>query len=152
MVAYSRRDEVFRALADPSRRLLLDSLNERNGQTLRELGSRLDMARQSVSKHLAVLEAANLVTTVRRGREKHHYLNAAPINEIAERWITRYDQERVRALSDLKRALEETPMEKPEFVYTTYIRTTPERLWQALTEPSFTRRWWQTTFETEWTA
>ena len=78
-------DEVFKALADPSRRLLLDSLNERNGQTLRELCSRLEMARQSVSKHLAVLEAANLVTTVRRGREKHHYLNAAPINEIAER-------------------------------------------------------------------
>ena len=92
MAAYSHMDEVFRALADPSRRLLLDSLNERNGQTLRELGSRLDMARQSVSKHLAVLEAANLVTTVRRGREKHHYLNAAPINEIAERWITRYEQ------------------------------------------------------------
>ena len=109
MAAYSHMDEVFRALADPSRRLLLDSLNERNGQTLRELGSRLDMARQSVSKHLAVLEAANLITTVRRGREKHHYLNAAPINEIAERWITRYDQDRVHALADLKRALEDTP-------------------------------------------
>jgi uncharacterized protein YndB with AHSA1/START domain len=109
------------------------------------------MARQSVSKHLAILEAANLVTTIRRGREKLHFLNAAPINEIAERWINRYDQERVRALSDLKRALEETPMEKLEFVYTTYINTTPQRLWQALTEPSFTRRWWQTTFETDWT-
>ena len=105
------------------------------------------MARQSVSKHLAILEAANLVTTLRQGREKLHYLNAVPINEIAERWINRYDQERVRALSDLKRALEETPMEKPQFVYTTYIRTTPERLWQALTDPAFTRRWWQTTFD-----
>jgi DNA-binding transcriptional ArsR family regulator/uncharacterized protein YndB with AHSA1/START domain len=144
--------DVFKALADPSRRQLLDRLNVRNGQNLRELSDGLDMARQSVSKHLAILEAANLVTTVRKGREKLHYLNAAPINEIAERWINRYDQERVRALSDLKRALEETPMEKPEFVYTTYIKTTPERLWQALTEPSFTRRWWQTTFETEWTA
>jgi len=144
--------DVFKALADPSRRQLLDRLNVRNGQNLRELSDGLDMARQSVSKHLAILEAANLVTTVRQGREKLHYLNAAPINEIAERWINRYDQGRVRALSDLKRALEETPMEKPEFVYTTYIRTTPERLWQALTEPSFTRRWWQTTFETEWTA
>ena len=102
MAAYSNMDDVFRALADPSRRLLLDSLNERNGQTLRELGSRLDMARQSVSKHLAVLEAANLITTVRRGREKYHYLNAAPINEIAERWITRYEQPRVHALADLK--------------------------------------------------
>ena len=143
--------DVFKALADPSRRHLLDRLNARNGQSLRELSEGLDMARQSVSKHLAILEAANLVTTIRQGREKLHYLNAAPINEIAERWINRYDQERVRALSDLKRALEETPMEKPQFVYTTYIRTTPERLWQALTEPSFTRRWWQTTFETDWT-
>jgi uncharacterized protein YndB with AHSA1/START domain/DNA-binding MarR family transcriptional regulator len=143
-------DEIFRALADPSRRLLLDSLNERNGQTLRELGSRLEMARQSVSKHLAMLEAANLVTTVRRGREKHHYLNAAPINEIAERWIQPYEQDRVRALADLKRALEDTPMDKPSFVYTTYIRTTPERLWQALTEPAFTERYWSITFDTDW--
>jgi DNA-binding transcriptional ArsR family regulator/uncharacterized protein YndB with AHSA1/START domain len=150
MAAYSHMDEVFRALADPSRRLLLDSLNERNGQTLRELGSRLDMARQSVSKHLAVLEAANLVTTVRRGREKHHYLNAAPINEIAERWITRYEQDRVHALADLKRALESTPMEKPSFVYATYIQTTPERLWQALTEPAFTQRYWAMTFDSDW--
>ena len=151
MAAYSP-DEVFKALADPSRRLLLDSLNERNGQTLRELCSGLVMARQSVSKHLAVLEAANLVTTIRRGREKHHYLNAAPINDIAERWITRYEQDRVNALADLKRALEETPveLEKPSFVYATYIRTTPEKLWQALTEPAFTERYWSITFETDW--
>jgi DNA-binding transcriptional ArsR family regulator len=100
-------DAVFKALGDRSRRLLLDTLRERNGQTLTELCAGLLMARQSVSKHLAVLEAAMLVTTVRRGREKLHYLNPAPINEIAERWISRYDQERVRALSDLKRALEE---------------------------------------------
>jgi uncharacterized protein YndB with AHSA1/START domain/DNA-binding transcriptional ArsR family regulator len=150
MAAYPQMDEVFRALADPSRRLLLDSLNERNGQTLRALCSRLDMARQSVSKHLAVLEAANLVTTVRRGREKLHYLNAAPINEIADRWLTRYEQARVLALADLKRALEDSPMDKPTFVYTTYIRTTPERLWQALTDPAFTARYWGITFETDW--
>jgi DNA-binding transcriptional ArsR family regulator/uncharacterized protein YndB with AHSA1/START domain len=143
-------EEVFKALADPTRRVLLDSLNERNGQTLRELCSGLDMARQSVSKHLAVLEAATLVTAVRRGREKLHYLNAAPINELSERWINRYDQERVLALADLKRALEETPMQKPTFAYTTYIKTTPERLWQALTEPAFTERYWKTTFETDW--
>lgn len=152
MAAYSHMDEVFRALADPSRRLLLDSLNERNGQTLRELCSRLDVARQSVSKHLAVLEEANLVTTVRRGREKHHYLNAAPINEIAERWITRYEQHRVHALADLKSALEDTPVDKPSFVYTTYIQTTPERLWQALTEPAFTARYWAITFDSDWKA
>jgi len=152
MAAYSHLDEVFKALADPSRRLLLDSLNARNGQTLRELCSRLDMARQSVSKHLAVLEAANLVTTVRRGREKHHYLNAAPINDIAERWIMRYEQDRVNALADLKRALEDAPVEpeKRSFVYATYIRTTPEKLWQALTEPAFTERYWSITFETDW--
>ena len=142
--------DVFKALADPSRRHLLDRLNARNGQSLRELSDGLDMVRQSVSKHLAVLEAATLVTTVRRGREKLHYLNAVPINEIAERWITRYDRPRVRALSDLKRTLEDMPVERPTFVSTTYIRTTPERLWQALTEPSFTRRWWQTTFDTDW--
>ena len=150
MAAYSHLDDVFKALGDPSRRVLIDSLNERNGQTLGELCSRLDMARQSVSKHLAVLEAANLVTTVRRGREKLHYLNAAPINEIAERWITRYEQGRVEALADLKRALEDAPMDKPTFVYTTYIRTTPERLWQALTEPAFTERYWNLTFDSDW--
>ena len=153
MAAYPERrefDEVFKALADPSRRLLLDRLNDRNGQTLRELCTGLEMARQSVSKHLAVLEAANLVTTVRRGREKLHYLNAAPINELSERWINRYDQERVLALADLKRALEDTPMQKPSFAYTTYIKTTPERLWQALTEPAFTERYWRTTFDTDW--
>ena len=142
-------DGVFRALADPNRRALLDSLNAHNGQTLRELCSGLTMARQSVSKHLAVLEASNLVTSVHRGREKLHYLNAAPVNEIAERWIDHYDRDRVRALADLKRALED-PVDKPEFVYTTYIRTTPERLWQALTDPGFTRRYWQTWFESDW--
>jgi DNA-binding transcriptional ArsR family regulator len=99
-------DAVFKALSDRSRRLLLDTLRERNGQTLTQLCAGLVMARQSVSKHLAVLEAASLVTTVRRGREKLHYLNPAPINEIAERWISQYDEQRLRALSDLKRALE----------------------------------------------
>ena len=101
-----RADAVFKALSDRSRRLLLDTLRERNGQTLTELCAGLVMARQSVSKHLAVLEAATLVTTVRRGREKLHYLNPAPINEIAERWISQYDEARLRALTDLKRALE----------------------------------------------
>jgi DNA-binding transcriptional ArsR family regulator/uncharacterized protein YndB with AHSA1/START domain len=144
-------DGVFRALADPSRRQLLDSLNERSGQTLRELCAGLEMARQSVSKHLAVLEEANLVTTVWRGREKLHYLNAAPVNAIADRWISQYDLARVRVLADLKTALEETTMDKPDVVYATYIKTTPERLWQALTEPAFTKRYWDTTFTTDWT-
>ena len=152
MAAFSEMDEVFRALADPSRRRLLDRLNARGGQTLRELCAGLDMARQSVSKHLAILEAANLVTTVRRGREKLHYLNAVPISEIGERWISHYERERVHVLADLKRALEEEAMDKPSFVYTTYIETTPERLWQALTDPAFTKRYWNATFDTDWQA
>jgi uncharacterized protein YndB with AHSA1/START domain/DNA-binding transcriptional ArsR family regulator len=135
-------DHVFRALADPSRRRLLDSLNAVAGQNLRELCADLDMARQSVSKHLDVLESANLISIVRQGREKLHYLNAMPINDIAARWINRYDQARVQALADLKTALEDTTMDKPEFVYTTYIRTTPEKLWQALTEPAFIKQYW----------
>jgi DNA-binding transcriptional ArsR family regulator/uncharacterized protein YndB with AHSA1/START domain len=143
-------DEVLRALADPSRRFLLDRLNQRNGQTLRELCADLDMARQSVSKHLAVLEAANLVTTLWRGREKLHFLNPAPISEIAERWIDRYDQPRVHALADLKKVLEEPAVDKPAFVYTTYMNTTPKRLWQALTDPAFTQRYWGVTLDTEW--
>lgn len=143
-------DEVFRALADPSRRRLLDSLNDRNGQTLRELCEGLEMTRQAVSKHLAVLEAANLVTTRRQGREKLHYLNAEPVNAIADRWIHRYDRGRVHALADLKTALESATMSTDEFVYTSYIKTTPEKLWQALTDPAFTKRYWGATFETDW--
>jgi uncharacterized protein YndB with AHSA1/START domain/DNA-binding transcriptional ArsR family regulator len=152
-------DDVFRALSDPSRRALLDRLNRRNGQTLRELCSGLAMARQSVSKHLAVLEAANLVTTLRRGREKHHFLNAEPINAIADRWITHYDRQRASALADLKTALEHTVMtatsttptdQATEFVYTTYIATTPERVWEALTDPAFTRRYWGVALISDW--
>jgi DNA-binding transcriptional ArsR family regulator len=100
-------DAVFRALADPSRRLLLDKLRAENGQTLTELCEHLDISRQAVTKHLAVLEAANLVVTMRRGREKLHYLNPAPIHEITRRWIGGYEKHRVEALADLKRALEE---------------------------------------------
>lgn len=143
-------DEVFRALADPSRRQLLDSLNARSGQNLRELCSGLDMARQSVTKHLTILEAANLVVTVRQGRERLHYLNAAPINDIADRWINHYHRERVQALSDLKNILEDTSLQTQTFVYKTYINTTPERLWKGLTDPAFTRRYWGTTLESDW--
>lgn len=144
-------DEVFKALADASRRRLLDSLNARNGQSLRELCAGLDMARQSVSKHLAVLEAANLVSTVWQGREKLHYLNAEPINAIADRWIQQYDRARVQALADLKTALEgESMSDSPEFVYTTYIRTTPERLWQAVTDPVFSRRYLGHAMVSDW--
>jgi uncharacterized protein YndB with AHSA1/START domain/DNA-binding transcriptional ArsR family regulator len=143
-------DVVFRALADPSRRELLDRLNARNGQSLHELCHGLAMARQSVTKHLGVLEAAGLVVTARRGREKLHYLNAAPINEIAERWIHRYDRERAHALADLKRALEDDAVQPTEFVYVTYIHTTPEKLWRALTDPAFTLRYWGDGLHSDW--
>jgi DNA-binding transcriptional ArsR family regulator len=99
-------DEVFKALADPTRRELLDRLRAENGQTLGELCARMAMSRQAVSKHLAILEAANLVATVKRGREKLHYLNPVPIGEIYDRWIGKYERARVAALADLKRALE----------------------------------------------
>ncbi|MGH7843631.1 MAG: ArsR/SmtB family transcription factor [Candidatus Binatia bacterium] len=100
-------DKVFKALADPSRRKLLDQLHTNSGQTLSELCEHLDMTRQAVTKHLALLEAANLVVTVWRGREKLHYLNPIPINEIYERWIGKYERHRLRALSKLKKGLEE---------------------------------------------
>lgn len=103
----SDTDHVFKALADPSRRQLLDRLHADNGQTLSDLGRHLNMTRQAVSKHLAVLEAANLVVTMKRGREKWHYLNPIPIGEIHDRWIRKYERHRVRALTDLKKALEE---------------------------------------------
>ncbi len=99
-------DKVFKALADRSRRELLDRLHADNGQTLGELCVRLGITRQAVSKHLALLEDANLVAPVRRGREKLHYLNPVPIHEIAERWIGKYERSRLQALSDMKKALE----------------------------------------------
>ena len=99
-------DTVFRALADASRRQLLDQLHKRNGQTLGELCQGLEMTRQAVAKHLAILEEANLVSWVRQGREKFHYINPVPINQIAERWISKFDRTRLTALSDLKRTLE----------------------------------------------
>lgn len=99
-------DGVFRALADKSRRALLDTLFARNGQTLGELSEGRGMTRQAVTKHLGILESANLIATVKRGREKLHYLNPAPIHEIGDRWISKYDRTRLDALFDLKKALE----------------------------------------------
>ncbi|HSZ37087.1 MAG TPA: metalloregulator ArsR/SmtB family transcription factor [Acidimicrobiales bacterium] len=143
-------DAVFRALSDPARRRLLDRLNQRNGLTLTELCADMGMTRQAVSKHLDVLETAGLVTTLRQGREKHHYLNAAPINDIADRWIRTYDRARAEALSDLKTALEANHMgtttettKDTTFVYATYIHATPEKVWQGLTDPAFTKEYWR---------
>ena len=123
-------DEVFRALADPTRRSLLDELFRADGQTLSALEERFDITRFGVMKHLRVLEGAGLVVTRRRGREKLHFLNAVPIRLIYERWVSKYAEPWAADLSDLKTRLE-TPMEK---VYEIYIRTTPERLWQAITD------------------
>ncbi len=99
-------DKVFKALADRGRRLLLDRLHADNGQTLGQLCEHLDMSRQAVTKHLRLLEAALLVVTVRRGREKFHYLNPVPIHEIADRWIGKFERGRLKALADLKKNLE----------------------------------------------
>ncbi|MBI3676066.1 MAG: winged helix-turn-helix transcriptional regulator [Proteobacteria bacterium] len=99
-------DGVFRALADSGRRQLLDSLHARNGQTLNELCEKMAMSRQAVAKHLGILEEANLVATQKRGREKLHYLNPVPINDIADRWIGKYERPRLKALAELKKSLE----------------------------------------------
>ena len=124
-------DEVFRALADPTRRSLLDELFRADGQTLSALEARLPMTRFSVMKHLKQLEEAGLVVTRRRGREKLHFLNPVPIRLIHDRWVSKYAEPWVSGLSDLKQDLEEL-MEK---VFEIYIKTTPDRLWQAITDP-----------------
>jgi uncharacterized protein YndB with AHSA1/START domain/DNA-binding transcriptional ArsR family regulator len=135
-------DEVFRALADPSRRLLLDSLFHRDGQTLSELSARLPgMTRFGVMKHLRILESAGLVATRKVGREKLHYLNPVPIRLIHDRWIGKYAEPWVGALADLKVRLEGETMDRPRHVFQVYIRTTPEQLWQAITDPGFTQRY-----------
>jgi len=105
-------DDVFKALADASRRRLLDELFKNNGQTLGELCEHLDMTRQAVTKHLVILEAAKLVATVWRGREKLHYLNPMPLHELSERWIGKYERHRLQALSDLKKGLEQNKHKK----------------------------------------
>ncbi len=131
-------DEVFRALADPTRRSLLDELFREDGQTLSALERRLPMTRFGVMKHLRVLEAAGLVVTRRRGREKLHFLNAVPIRLVHDRWVSKYAEPWAATLSNLKHGLEGTTMEK---VFEIYIRTTPERLWEAITNPELRRRY-----------
>jgi uncharacterized protein YndB with AHSA1/START domain len=125
-------DEVFRALADPTRRSLLDELFKRDGQTLSALERRLPMTRFGVMKHLRVLEEARLVVTKRRGREKLHFLNPVPIRLVHDRWVSKYAEPWAATLSDLKHKLEDKTMEK---VFEIYIKTTPERLWKAITDP-----------------
>jgi len=132
LVTYSGRvDEIFKALADPTRRHLLDELFRQDGQTLRALEERLPMTRFGVMKHLNVLEQAGLIVTRRRGREKHHFLNAVPIRLVHDRWVSKYAEPWAATLSGLKNTIEENSMEK---VFEIYIKTTPERLWEAITD------------------
>src|SRR5580658_4538993 len=123
-------DAVFKALADPTRRRLLDQLFKKDGQTLSALEGRLPMTRFGVMKHLRILEKAGLVVTKRRGREKLHFLNPVPIRLVHDRWVSKYAEPWAAALSAMKQRLE-SPMEK---IFEIYIRTTPERLWEAITD------------------
>src|SRR5947209_1414950 len=142
-------DDVFRALADPTRRRLLDELFAEDGQTLTALEQRLPMTRFGVMKHLKVLEEAGLVVTRRRGREKLHFLNAVPIRLVHDRWVSKYAEPWAAALTGLKRTLEDRTMEK---VFEIYIKTTPERLWQAITDPDLRRRYsFGMGVESDWT-
>src|SRR4051812_34176369 len=130
-------DPVFRALADPTRRALLDELFARDGQTLVSLTARHDMTRIAVAKHLKILEDAGLIVSRRRGREKLHFLNPVPIRLVHDRWVSKYAEPWAAGLSGLKQELER-PMEK---VFEIYIKTTPERLWDAITDPEVRARY-----------
>jgi uncharacterized protein YndB with AHSA1/START domain/DNA-binding MarR family transcriptional regulator len=141
-------DEVFKALADPTRRQLLDELFRADGQTLGALEERFSMTRFGVMKHLKQLEEAGLVVTRRRGREKLHYLNPVPIRLVHDRWVSKYAEIWAAGLSGLKQELERT-MEK---VFEIYIRTTPERLWDAITDPeTFSKYHFGARVESDWT-
>ena len=146
-------DEVFKALGDPSRRRLLDALFAEDGQTLTALCDHLpDMTRQGVMSHLAVLEAAGLVTTRKSGREKHHYLNRVPIRLIHDRWIDKYTEGRAAALSDAKRTIEGgARMEKPAHVYTVHIAGSADQVWKAITDGDATVHYYYgTRVESSW--
>jgi uncharacterized protein YndB with AHSA1/START domain len=143
-------DAVFRALADPTRRSLLDELFEQDGQTLSALEQRLPMTRFGVMKHLKLLEEARLVTTKRRGREKLHFLNPVPIRLIHDRWVSKYTEPWAAALSGLKKRIEEEAMEK---VFEIYIKTTPERLWEAITNREMRQTYnFGVGIDSDWTA
>jgi uncharacterized protein YndB with AHSA1/START domain/DNA-binding transcriptional ArsR family regulator len=162
-------DEVFRALADPTRRSLLDALFERDGQTLSALEQRVPMTRFGVMKHLRLLEKAGLVVTRRMGREKLHFLNPVPIRLVYDRWVTKYTDRWAATLTNLKRQLEEEPMEQMYVphqvplvpspagggamaVFEIYIKTTPERLWQAITDPKMRAKYsFGVEVHSEWT-
>ncbi|SDT29486.1 ArsR/SmtB family transcription factor [Actinoplanes derwentensis] len=141
-------DKVFKALADPTRRRLLDDLRAETGQTLGRLCARLAMTRQSVTQHLGVLEEANLVSSVRRGRERLHYLNPVPLQDVRNRWIASFEEPRLRVLDTIRREAEQPRRQKedssmrPDYVYVTYIHATPERVWETLLSADLTGDFW----------
>src|SRR5262249_7868413 len=146
-------EAIFKALSDPHRRLLLDRLFERDGRTLSELEAQLpQMTRFGVMKHLRVLEEAGLVTTRRSGPQQLHYLNPVPIRVVLDRWISKYAQPWVEAMAGLKAELEGTRMPGPKHVYVVYIRTTPEKLWHAITSPESTKEYFGLKVESDWKA
>lgn len=154
-------DRVFKALADPTRRELLDALRVENGQTLTALCARMSMARQSVTQHIDLLVAADLVVVVRQGRERRHYLNASPIHDIERRWIREFDRPILETLHTIRTHAEETPMTQltvpsgeplPDGVFATYINATAQQVWDALTDPTATATYWNGMANTsDWT-
>jgi uncharacterized protein YndB with AHSA1/START domain/DNA-binding transcriptional ArsR family regulator len=137
-------DKIFNALADKSRRYLLDMLYEKNGQTLTELCSQLNMSRQAVSKHLLILEEAGIVVPIWRGREKIHYINPVPLRLISLRWINKFDEMRIEGLMEMKENLEKKTKEDimEGFMYQIVISTSAEKIWEALITPEFTTKYW----------
>ncbi len=144
-------DAIFKAIADPTRRQMLDRLFARDGQSLGSLCAELGISRQAASKHLLVLERSNLVAVRWAGREKMHFLNPVPIQAMHDRWIGKYRTPCVGALTGLKTLLEGGSMPGPKHVYVTYIRTAPEALWNAITQPEFTKQYFfGTAVESDW--
>jgi len=146
-------EAIFKALADDSRRMVLDALFEEDGQTLQALCRNVEFSRQGLSKHLRILEDAGLMITEFQGREKKHYLNPVPIHEITERWIAKYSSEQLTAIWTLKQALEGDNMNKNDFAYETYINASKDRVWDALTNAEFTSQYFfATKVESSWEA
>src|SRR5690242_14570592 len=142
-------DDVFKALSDPTRRDLLDELFREDGQSLSALEARFSMSRFGIAKHLRILEEAGLVSARRRGREKLHFLNPVPIRLVHDRWVSKYAEPWAATLSDLKQRLEEQTMEK---VFEIYIKTSPERLWEAITDGEIRRKYnFGMGIESDWT-
>ena len=146
-------DAVMKALADPMRRVLLDRLFASDGLSLGALAEGAAMTRFGVMKHLSVLESAGLISSRKAGRQKLHYLNPVPIAEVYERWVSKYAAPYVRTMTALKRTLEDSAMSDPKHVYELFIRTTPERLWEALTNPELTKQYFfSMAVEADWSA